>query len=163
MVGEPIKHPEGYWTSVDPFPCEDWCAQDGQFVQRWREDRNCTRLDFRGKWTGKEFRTVHLGAPKRYDLMALSFEEIEKRTGLIGFDPFRPPEAPSDGCPKGWVLCRFIASIAPFYRRRIGDSRVDSIRQRPDDPLLEECLRIAEAEEQAARNRFDAERFKAKA
>lgn len=162
MVGEPVKRPEGYWTSVDIFPCDEWCAQDGQFVQRWRAARNCSRLDFVGQWTGDEFRNVYMGAPRRHDLMGLDFHEVEKRTGIVGFDPFRPTESPRDGCPKGWALCRFVASLAPYYRRRMGDGRVDSLRPRPpDDPLIEECLRIAEAEEQAARNRFDAERFKA--
>jgi hypothetical protein len=137
------------------------CASDGAWVDSRRADRNCSRLDYRGPWTGREWRAVHLGASKRYDLMSKSFAEVERITGVIGFDPHNPSESPLDGCPKGWALCRFVQSIRPYYRRRMGDTRVESLRPRPpDDPLLEECLRIAESEEQAAQGRFDVERFR---
>ncbi len=110
---------------IERFDCETLCSSRGEWVDKERSRRGCTRVDL---------------PPVPWDVEAKAIH----RAGWMGRDPVRestqcgvtinprmPTEDPREGCPGGWYRSNTIASLSPYLRRR------DSHGGRVPNPMLD--------------------------
>ena len=120
--------------------------------------KNCTRLDFRGEWTGALWFAEHVTWYGRQEITDAAV--LRDRAALIGLGPggaHRPAESSRDGCQGGWVRCRFVESFLQYRRQRTREGgRVDNPNLAGvKDPLILEALAYYEWQEASAYARYE--------